>query len=189
VKANALRFVMHFVGDLHQPLHTTTNGDRGGNCVPVTYYDRVPQKNQNGGGDYSPNLHSVWDSSTIRTLMTKQGLGDALALAKYIIAQHALPAGVAAQRPTKNAVAAWTRTSHAFGRTVVYSRLPVSIAIEPASAVTLASCAGNNDIVHRMLAKREVIDANYEQASVPVILGQLRMAGIRLAAVIKAAYP
>jgi len=30
-KANALRFLVHFVGDLHQPLHATTNGDRGGN--------------------------------------------------------------------------------------------------------------------------------------------------------------
>src|SRR5438876_5203976 len=86
VKANALRFIIHFVGDLHQPLHATTNGDRGGNCVPVTYYDRVPQENPNGNGDYSPNLHGVWDSSTIRTLMTAQGLAGAHALADYVAA-------------------------------------------------------------------------------------------------------
>jgi hypothetical protein len=34
-----------------------------------------------------------------------------------------------------------------------------------------------------------VIDATYEQASLPVIISQLRSAGIRLAAVLKAAYP
>src|SRR5713226_5689174 len=101
VKANALRFIIHFVGDLHQPLHATTNGDRGGNCVPVTYYGRMPQENANGNGDYSPNLHGVWDSSTIRTLMSAKGLADARALAGYIVAQRALPAAVAAQTPTK----------------------------------------------------------------------------------------
>ena len=96
---------------------------------------------------------------------------------------------VAAQTPTKTVVTSWARGSHELGRTVVYPRLPVAVGLEPASAVTLSSCTDNNDIIHRMLAKHEVIDAKYEQASVPVILGQLRMAGIRLAAVIKAAYP
>jgi hypothetical protein len=189
VKANALRFLVHFVGDLHQPLHATTNGDRGGNCVPVTYYDRAPQENPNGNGDYSPNLHGVWDSSTIRTLMTAKGLADSRALAGYVVAQHALPTDVAAQAPSRAAVTTWARASHAFGRTVVYSRLPVNVPIEPASAVTLRSCADNNDVVHRMLAKHEVIDAQYEQASVPVILAQLRLAGVRLAAMLNAAYP
>ena len=34
-RADALRFVIHFVGDMHQPLHDVTNNDLGGNCVPV----------------------------------------------------------------------------------------------------------------------------------------------------------
>jgi hypothetical protein len=189
VKAGALRFIIHFVGDLHQPLHATTNGDRGGNCVPVTYYGRAPQENPNGNGNYSPNLHGVWDSSTIRTLMAGHGLGDARALAAYVVGQHALPTIVAPQTPSKTVVTTWARASHVFGQRIVYSKLPVKVVDEPRSALTLGSCTDNNDIVHRMLAKHEVIDATYEQASVPVILGQLRMAGIRLAAVIKAAYP
>lgn len=189
VKANALRFLIHFVGDLHQPLHATTNGDRGGNCVPVTYHDRAPQENPNGNGDYSPNLHGVWDTSMIRTLMTAKALADSRALAAYIVAQQALPATVAAQRPTKDVVTRWGRGSHEFGRTVVYPRLPVPVPLEPAAALPLESCRDNNDIVHRMLAKHEVIDARYEKAAVPVVLTQLRLAGIRLAAAIKAAYP
>src|SRR5260221_8184569 len=64
-KADALRFLIHIVGDLHQPLHSTSNGDRGGNCVPVTYFGQEPQQNPNGA-DYSPNLHGIWDSSMIR---------------------------------------------------------------------------------------------------------------------------
>jgi hypothetical protein len=187
LKGKALRFLLHLVADLHQPLHATTNGDRGGNCVPVTYYDRAPQENPNG--DFSPNLHGVWDSLTIRTLMTARAVADARALARSVAAQHPLPAAAAPQRPGRAAVRAWAQQAHTIGRNLVYPRLPVKLALEPASAAMLASCTDNRDIVHRMLAKHEVIDARYERASVPAILAQLRLAGIRLAAVLKAAYP
>jgi hypothetical protein len=40
-----------------------------------------------------------------------------------------------------------------------------------------------------MAALHERIEASYEQASVPVIVSQLRLAGVRLAAVLKAAFP
>jgi hypothetical protein len=187
VKGNALRFLLHLVGDLHQPLHATSNGDRGGNCVPVTYDDRAPQQNANG--EFSPNLHSVWDTSTIRTLMAARGLADARALASYIVAQRPLPAAVAPQAPTGTVATGWAQESHALAERVVYPRLPVPVPIEPASAARLASCAANRDVVHRMLAKHEVIDALYERASTPVIVDRLRLAGVRLAAALKVAYP
>ncbi|GGB19762.1 endonuclease [Sphingomonas metalli] len=51
-RAMALAFLVHFVGDLHQPLHAGDKGDRGGNDAKADY------------GIYAPdrlNLHSVWD--------------------------------------------------------------------------------------------------------------------------------
>jgi hypothetical protein len=55
-QAQALRFIIHFVGDIHQPLHcatrvTTANpdGDRGGNLVSIKVADK------------KTNLHSYWD--------------------------------------------------------------------------------------------------------------------------------
>jgi nuclease S1 len=188
-KANALRYLLHLVGDVHQPLHATTNGDRGGNCVALTYYDRPPQESQTTPNDFSPNLHGVWDTSTIRTLMTARGLADARALAGYVASQHALPATVGGRAATKDVATGWARGSHEAGRTVTYPRLPVQIALEPASALTLSSCADNHDIVHRMLAKHIVIDGAYQQASIRVIVDQLRLAGIRLAATLRAAFP
>jgi hypothetical protein len=185
-KGKALRFLLHLIGDLHQPLHATTNGDRGGNCVPITYYDRAPQPNANG--DFSPNLHGVWDSNTIRTLMTRRGLVDARALAAFIVAQRPLPTSVAALIPTTAVVTDWAQGAHAIATNLVYPRLPVPIGVEPASAWMLMSCADNRNIGQRMLAKHEVIGARYEQASIPAILSQLRLAGVRLAAVLKAAY-
>jgi nuclease S1 len=187
VKANALRFLLHFIGDLHQPLHATTNGDRGGNCVPVTYHGREPEQNERG--DWSPNLHSVWDSSTIRTLMVAHRLTDARALARHIAAARPLPLSVAKVTPTPDAVVRWAQESHVLGQTVVYARLPRAVPLEPASAAMIASCTDNHDVANRMLAKRELIDAPYEEASIPVIVAQLRLAGSSLAAVLKAAYP
>jgi nuclease S1 len=49
----ALRFVIHLVGDLHQPLHVGDNHDRGGNDAQVRFFDR------------GSNMHWVWDSGII----------------------------------------------------------------------------------------------------------------------------
>ncbi len=52
-KAQALRFLVHFVGDIHQPLHVGRRADRGGNDIQVTWF--------NG----PTNLHQVWDEKII----------------------------------------------------------------------------------------------------------------------------
>lgn len=60
-QAQALRFIIHFVGDIHQPLHCATRvdsknpeGDRGGNLVSI----KIPGT---GGSLKTTNLHSYWD--------------------------------------------------------------------------------------------------------------------------------
>jgi hypothetical protein len=52
-RAEALKFIVHFVGDLHQPLHCIDDHDRGGNGVQVTLFGQ------------RTNLHAVWDSGLI----------------------------------------------------------------------------------------------------------------------------
>ncbi len=52
-KRLALRFIVHIIGDLHQPLHAGGGNDRGGNDMKVSWFGR------------STNLHSVWDSAMI----------------------------------------------------------------------------------------------------------------------------
>lgn len=52
-KRLALRFIVHIIGDLHQPLHDGAGDDRGGNTVSVTWFGK------------ETNLHSVWDSGLI----------------------------------------------------------------------------------------------------------------------------
>jgi len=52
-KAEALRYVVHFVADLHQPLHDEDDGDKGGNARHVIFDGRPD------------NLHWVWDTGLL----------------------------------------------------------------------------------------------------------------------------
>jgi hypothetical protein len=185
-KGNALRYILHFVGDIHQPLHTTTNGDRGGNCLPVTYYDQAPTEDEQH--NFRPNLHSVWDDLTIRRLMTTQHLRDARALADYTAGQSSLHS-VKPQVPTADVVASWAQEGNALARSVTYGWLPVRVPMERANTYFLATCDQNNHVSTRLAKLNERVDAVYEGASVAVILGQFRMAAERLAAMLKAAFP
>ena len=49
----AIKALVHFIGDIHQPLHVGTGTDRGGNDVKVKYFWE------------NSNLHRVWDSGMI----------------------------------------------------------------------------------------------------------------------------
>jgi hypothetical protein len=64
-RAVALRFLVHFIGDVHQPFHAYAD-DRGGNGISVTFLG-------SGMCDNSKcNLHGVWDDSMIE----EQGLNE-----------------------------------------------------------------------------------------------------------------
>jgi len=52
-KQFALRFLVHLVGDSHQPFHAGRSEDRGGNRISVTFFGQ------------DTNLHSLWDTKLI----------------------------------------------------------------------------------------------------------------------------
>lgn len=49
----ALIFLVHLVGDLHQPLHVGRDEDQGGNRIKVSWFNKTT------------NLHSVWDNALV----------------------------------------------------------------------------------------------------------------------------
>jgi hypothetical protein len=80
-RAEALIFLGHWVGDIHQPLHISFEKDQGGNLIqPVTggFYPipQIPDK-----PDATLNLHSVWDSGIIRKDLSN---GDVYAFADML---------------------------------------------------------------------------------------------------------
>lgn len=54
-KAFYLKLLVHFIGDLHQPLHTGIADDKGGNDFQVQWFNE------------GTNLHSVWDTKMIES--------------------------------------------------------------------------------------------------------------------------
>jgi len=131
-RTEALKFLIHFVSDLHQPLHVADRGDRGGNDVRVSFRGR------------GSNLHSLWDTGLVEDIAP-----DGPALAGLLRSRlAALPA---------DSVAAWsegTPEDWAMGlqrisREVVY-RLP------PEGEIDAAYVAVTRPIVERQLVQAVV---------------------------------
>jgi hypothetical protein len=70
---DALRFVVHLVGDIHQPLHLGRASDLGGNRFSVTWFGR------------STNLHSVWDGSIVGRRVDLDFAGDTTKFLTYLL--------------------------------------------------------------------------------------------------------
>jgi S1/P1 Nuclease len=70
-KLASLKFLGHWVGDIHQPLHVSFQDDRGGNNVLVT-------------GECGPNLHSAWDTCLVLTAVREDAGAAATELMKTI---------------------------------------------------------------------------------------------------------
>jgi hypothetical protein len=64
-RRDALKFVVHFVGDVHQPLHAGHRPDKGGNAYQVSLATHLePEayaRRHYADGVMGTNLHSVWD--------------------------------------------------------------------------------------------------------------------------------
>jgi hypothetical protein len=120
-RSEALKFLVHFVGDLSQPFHAMADA-RGGNDIPVTVFGSIHC------GDYACNLHSAWDSELIR----HTGLREhryARELEKMIDADH-LRAGSAdpidwANESLQLAKQAWVQPQAAIDETYYQRERPV----------------------------------------------------------------
>ncbi len=177
-RAMALRFIIHFVGDIHQPLHASDNDDRGGNCVPVKYFRRNSHLKK---GAYTPNLHHIWDTEMVEAQM----LGaDPSEFAETLDSQYASSFTAWQQGGVQVDAWAWEGQQHAVD--TAYGALPVKIPLEPAG-VTVKSCADDNNIGDRMFHKHIVVGAAYQDTSQSVIEERLAQAGIRLAMILNEA--
>ena len=168
-RARALRYVIHFVGDLHQPLHAADNHDNGGNCAPMA----LP------GSLTISNLHSIWDTGLI-----EEHLKDFHETA----AQYA--ASLNKRFQTRRAewsggdVKAWAWESHALANGIVYGALEPPIPVEPATGRTDCNAESLKVYELKVSPGRE-----YMAKAMPVIDEQLARAGYRLAGMLNAIWP
>jgi hypothetical protein len=87
-KSEALKFIIHFVGDMHQPMHVSRAEDKGGNTILLSFEGQ------------DTNLHGLWDSS----LLDHEGLSYDKLADKY---DHATPLQIAKWQSDPVIVWAW----------------------------------------------------------------------------------
>jgi nuclease S1 len=176
-RADALRFVIHLVGDIHQPLHDVTNNDLGGNCVPVEFFGELPRETNAARESFSPELHWVWDVGIIDRFAHGESSPEiALDLDRKFSSQIS----VWDSQPAD--FAAWAWEAHALADSVAYGRLPHAIPVE--APMHVSSCADGNHVALRLLAYHEDLGPAYQAAAAPVVQRQLAKAGARLAALL-----
>jgi nuclease S1 len=109
----ALKFLVHFVGDAHQPLHCVDDHDAGGNLKTVVWIDGSISK-----------LHGVWDDGILSENMKRQNVSDPRQYADRLIAQlspqqkqDANPS--ASPKPTvvpRATIEGWAKAAHAIAQ-------------------------------------------------------------------------
>lgn len=183
-KADALRFVIHFVGDIHQPLHAITNNDLGGNCVPVTFFGNAPTESNPGSGSFHPNLHSIWDTDILEHLWPdKSSTQVANDLDRKFGGQ------ISAWQKQPADFDAWAWESHELAESTAYGKLPHLLPIEKPRPVKACVENGDSTARDRLLRIDENLSADYQNAAAPVVEEQIAKAGARLAALLNSIWP
>jgi len=177
----ALLWVLHLVGDLHQPLHEEDNNDRGGNCVPVSFLDQKAEQRPNGG--YGPNLHGVWDTELVQEIGGIHRKSPKASMEVSLFAARLEHEDAAVIRHSASApvdVIAWANQAHQVARKDAYASLQPPIAPETAAAPA-GSCA---PAPAEYFARHEAAGTGYVAEVRPALERQLSLAGARLADVL-----
>ena len=155
---DALRYVVHFVADVHQPLHAVSDADLGGNCEQL---DPPVEK--------ARNLHALWDGALVDALNP-----DSRALATELEARiEQMPSGEQSGMAAGNQDD-WVWESHELALNDVYRQL--HIPTEP--VLFPASCKVAPEAISSMALE---IGNAYIDEMKPIVREQLIKAGLRLA--------
>ncbi|HEX9389892.1 MAG TPA: S1/P1 nuclease [Usitatibacteraceae bacterium] len=110
-RVQAIRFLVHMIGDIHQPLHAADDNDQGANLKFVSMPDAP--------ADLPPRrLHAVWDSDLVK--LTTRGSSEA-DYARQLLARFG-DSNIAAWQ--SGTVRDWMKESWTLSSTVTYGKLP-----------------------------------------------------------------
>jgi hypothetical protein len=118
-----LAFLIHFVGDIYQPLHAATNADEGGNCILVDVNPPVK------------SLHILWDVTLVRALEDRLDSGDPRLTARLLEQKYRADHAPMVWTSATPDQIAWRSLQTA--RTQIYARL--RLPVKPC-APDLSSC-------------------------------------------------
>ncbi|KAF2253712.1 hypothetical protein BU26DRAFT_228778 [Trematosphaeria pertusa] len=152
-RQKALKWVVHFLGDIHQPLHVE-NLAVGGNTINVTF------------DGAATNLHHIWDSNMAEKLIGGYSLDDARAWAADLVAD--IKSGKYA-----NASVSWLDG--------IKPNDSIASAMHWASDANAYVCSTVLPDGQESVEGKE-LDGAYYDSAIPVIQMQIAKAGYRLAA-------
>ena len=166
-RAKALRYIIHFIGDLSQPLHASDNHDRGGNCTAIYFFSP----------DKPDNLHAIWDYRIVAKELADR---NATQQQYAAVVDKDFSGRWSDWGASRADVTAWTWDSHALAISVSYGDLKPQIPVASASAglADQAACDAGRASVEPLHIS---IGKDYTNAALPVIREQLAKAGYRLA--------
>jgi hypothetical protein len=158
-----LALLIHFVADLHQPLHAANDEDLGGNCVLV---DSRPR---------ARNLHAAWDTTIVRRLERSIDSGSPETTAHKLEHEYASERAADAWLPGRTEDIAWE--SNQIARSDIYRAL--GIPVEPCEPPAgLCSREPEVELSPRYLDRASIIAGH-----------QLAKAGFRLASLLNEIWP
>src|SRR5215472_12264558 len=120
----ALKWVVHLVGDIHQPLHAADNGDHGGNLVPVAL-EGVHTRGRE-------NLHRAWDNDLVQLVLRARNRQQPPRDIDALAAEASNLAQVGQGSPDS-----WARESNNLARNVAYHYAGFACNSRPAAVVVL----------------------------------------------------
>ena len=157
---DALRYLIHLVADIHQPLHAISDADLGGNCEQIEPFMEAK------------NLHALWDGGIVNAINP-----SGRALAKSLTGYINLLSNSQRDEWSKGNAADWTWESHLLAKRVIYERLHI-----PVEPVTFPKGCAAAPLEIREF--RTVTDGLYINDMKPIVRDQLAKAGLRLAALL-----
>jgi hypothetical protein len=192
-QVQALKFVIHLVGDIHQPLHTV-NEQGGANGIAVAIFMQGETCKVNKSALCGPlavtDLHTLWDSTLIRRQYFSWG--------KYVDDHEDPKTGwLNSQEAQKNVVSEepdkwaeqWAVETHAKAQSV-WRMTPQASQLAQVEAVS--TCPKEQQLAQveavSTCPNDEVLDDQYLKAAMNIINRQLGVAGLRLAAFLNKAY-
>ncbi|MBI3801944.1 MAG: S1/P1 nuclease [Deltaproteobacteria bacterium] len=164
-----LAFLIHFVGDIHQPLHAATNADRGGNCVKVVSHPP------------STELHDTWDRVLVQQVAHGLDTGNVKATAGKLEDKFGAEKAAFAWKPDGTADIAWESTEIA--RKDIYIALQIP---EEECKPDLTSCTLAPPAVGHLSITLSPAELNRES---DIAARQLAKAGYRLASLLNTIWP
>jgi hypothetical protein len=155
---DALRYLVHLVGDVHQPLHAVSDADLGGNCELL-----------NPPVETAQSLHGLWDGGIIKSMDV-----DDKALSQSLEAELKGWSESRRNKAGSGDVDDWVWESHELSRELIYGKL--HIPLEPVIFPT--SC---KEAPIEITGFKANADAMYVSAMKPIVREQLIKGGLRLA--------